>query len=85
MKSKPIGVRFDEKKLELIKKEQQLTSPQQVLNWLLDNYDSAKTWNARIAGQTEAIKKQPEVVITTTQNREMTKYDLERRMKKLGF
>ena len=37
-KSKPIGVRFDLDKLEIIQKEQNLTSVQQVLNYLMDNY-----------------------------------------------
>ena len=37
-KSKPIGVRFDLEKLELIQKEQNLKSPQAVLNYFMDNY-----------------------------------------------
>ena len=37
-KSNPIGVRFDLDKLELIQKEQNLTSAQAVLNYLMDNY-----------------------------------------------
>ena len=37
-KSKPIGVRFDLYKLEMIQKEQNLTSVQQVVNYLMDNY-----------------------------------------------
>jgi len=37
-KTKPIGVRFDLEKLELIQKEQNLKSPQSVLNYLIDNY-----------------------------------------------
>lgn len=37
-KSKPIGVRFDLYKLEMIQKEQKLTSVQQVVNYLMDNY-----------------------------------------------
>ena len=39
-KSKPIGVRFDLEKLELIQKEQNLTSVQQVVNYFLDGYKS---------------------------------------------
>lgn len=39
-KSKPIGVRFDTDKLEMIQKEQNLTSAQQVVNYLMDNYGS---------------------------------------------
>jgi hypothetical protein len=42
-KSKPIGVRFDLEKLELIQKEQNLTSAQSVLNYLMDNYGKIKT------------------------------------------
>jgi hypothetical protein len=42
-KSKPIGVRFDLEKLELIQKEQNLTSAQQVVNYLMDNYGSKET------------------------------------------
>ena len=37
-KSKPIGVRFDLDKLDMIQKEQNLTSVQQVVNYLMDNY-----------------------------------------------
>lgn len=37
-KSKPIGVRFDLEKLDKIQKEQKLTSVQQVVNYLMDNY-----------------------------------------------
>tara|TARA_R110000822_G_scaffold528_2_gene2430 strand:- start:2522 stop:2845 length:324 start_codon:yes stop_codon:yes gene_type:complete len=37
-KSKPIGVRFDLEKLELIQKEQNLASPQAVVNYFLDGY-----------------------------------------------
>ena len=39
-KSKPIGVRFDLCKLDMIQKEQNLTSVQQVVNYLMDNYGS---------------------------------------------
>ena len=42
-KSKPIGVRFDLDKLEIIKKEQNLTSAQSVLNYLMDNYGKTET------------------------------------------
>ena len=37
-KSKPIGVRFDLQKLEIIKIEQNLTSMQSVLDYLMDFY-----------------------------------------------
>jgi len=39
-KSKPIGVRFDLYKLDIIQKEQNLTSVQQVVNYFLDGYKS---------------------------------------------
>jgi hypothetical protein len=42
-KSKPIGVRFDLGKLEMIQKEQNLTSAQSVLNYLMDNYGKTET------------------------------------------
>jgi len=42
-KSKPIGVRFDLERLELIQKEQNLTSAQSVLNYLMDNYGKMET------------------------------------------
>ena len=41
-KSKPIGVRFDLDKLDIIQKEQNLTSVQSVLNYLMDNYGSGQ-------------------------------------------
>jgi len=39
-KSKPIGVRFDIEIFNIIQKEQNLTSAQSVLNYLMDNYGS---------------------------------------------
>ena len=42
-KSKPIGVRFDLDKLDMIQKEQNLTSVQQVVNYLMDNYGPKET------------------------------------------
>jgi hypothetical protein len=41
-KSKPIGVRFDLGKLDMIQKEQNLTSVQQVVNYLMDNYNAKR-------------------------------------------
>ena len=41
-KSKPIGVRFDLDKLDIIQKEQNLTSVQQVVNYFMDNYGKIK-------------------------------------------
>jgi hypothetical protein len=41
-KSKPIGVRFDLDKLEIIQKDQNLTSVQQVVNYFMDNYGKIK-------------------------------------------
>ena len=37
-KSNPIGVRFDIEIFKMIQKEQNLTSAQSVLNYLMDNY-----------------------------------------------
>ena len=42
-KSKPIGVRFDLYKLDMIQKEQNLTSVQQVVNYFMDNYGPKET------------------------------------------
>ena len=42
-KSNPIGVRFDLYKLDMIQKEQNLTSVQQVVNYLMDNYGPKET------------------------------------------
>jgi len=42
-KSKPIGVRFDLYKLDMIQKEQNLTSVQQVVNYFMDNYGKTET------------------------------------------
>ena len=41
-KSNPIGVRFDLEKLEMIQKEQNLKSAQQVVNYLMDIYVKIK-------------------------------------------
>lgn len=41
-KTKPIGVRFDLEKLEFIQKEQNLKTPQAVVNFLIDNYGKIK-------------------------------------------
>jgi hypothetical protein len=51
-KSKPIGVRFDLEKLEMIQKEQNLTSVQQVVNYLMDNYEKTLTPELRHADGT---------------------------------
>ena len=53
-KSKPIGVRFDLDKLDMIQKEQNLTSVQQVVNYLMDNYGKKVQLN------------HPETVLLTT-------------------
>ena len=47
-KSKPIGVRFDLDKLDMIQKEQNLTSVQQVVNYLMDNYGEKEIKNMPI-------------------------------------
>jgi len=39
-KTNPIGIRFDPEKLELVKKEQDLKTPQRVVNWFFDTYQS---------------------------------------------
>ena len=59
-KSKPIGVRFDLNKLEIIQKEQNLTSVQQVVNYLMDNYGKIKPVEEVLAiKRTEYSKKLP--------------------------
>jgi hypothetical protein len=52
-KSKPIGVRFDLEILELIKKEQDLETPQGVLNYLMNNYRGKPSANkpAKVAAK----------------------------------
>ena len=55
-KSKPIGVRFDLEKLELIKKEQNLTSAQSVLNYLMDFY-LAHSQSNKIIAELDNIKR----------------------------
>lgn len=52
-KTKPIGVRFDEETLDLIQKEQNLSSPQRVLNYLMDSYLKS---NSLVAKQEDIIK-----------------------------
>lgn len=37
-KTNPIGIRFEEEKLNLVKEQENLTSPQKVVNFLLDQY-----------------------------------------------
>ena len=55
-KSKPIGVRFDLEKLEMIQKEQNLTSAQSVLNYLMDFY-LAHSQSDKIIAELDNIKK----------------------------
>ena len=55
-KSKPIGVRFDLYKLEMIQKEQNLTSVQQVVNYLMDNY-------GKIASNSEDVRKSVQIPV----------------------
>ena len=54
-KSKPIGVRFDLEKLELIQKEQNLTSMQSVLDYLMDFY-LANIQSDKIIAELDKIK-----------------------------
>lgn len=54
-KSKPIGVRFDLEKLDLIQKEQNLTSMQSVLNYLMDFY-LAHSQSDKIIAELDKIK-----------------------------
>ena len=54
-KSKPIGVRFDLDKLEMIQKEQNLTSMQSVLNYLMDFY-LAHSQSDKIIAEMDKIK-----------------------------
>lgn len=54
-KSKPIGVRFDLDKLEIIQKEQKLTSMQSVLNYLMDFY-LAYSQSDKIIAELDKIK-----------------------------
>ena len=54
-KSKPIGVRFDFEKLELIQKEQNLTSMQSVLDYLMDFY-LAHSQSNKIIAELDKIK-----------------------------
>ena len=54
-KSKPIGVRFDIDKLEMIQKEQNLTSMQSVLDYLMDFY-LAHSQSDKIMSELDKIK-----------------------------
>jgi hypothetical protein len=54
-KSKPIGVRFDIDKLEMIQKEQNLTSMQSVLDYLMDFY-LAHSQSDKIIAELDKIK-----------------------------
>ena len=54
-KSKPIGVRFDLDKLEMIQKEQNLTSMQSVLDYLMDFY-LAHSQSDKIIAELDKIK-----------------------------
>jgi hypothetical protein len=55
MKSKPIGVRFDLDKLDMIQKEQNLTSMQSVLDYLMDFY-LAHSQSDKIIAELDKIK-----------------------------
>ena len=54
-KSKPIGVRFDLCKLDIIQKEQKLTSMQSVLDYLIDFY-LAHSQSDKIIAELDKIK-----------------------------
>ena len=54
-KSKPIGVRFNLEKLEMIQKEQNLTSMQSVLDYLMDFY-LAHSQSDKIIAELDKIK-----------------------------
>lgn len=71
-KSKPIGVRFDLEKLELIQKEQNLKSPQAVLNYFMDNYGKIASNLADNPKIIEVFAKTKEVLKSTkNSNKEM--------------
>jgi hypothetical protein len=55
-KSKPIGVRFDLDKLDMIQKEQNLTSMQSVLDYLMDFY-LAHSQSDKIIAELDKIKR----------------------------
>ena len=64
-KSNPIGVRFDLDKLDMIQKEQNLTSVQQVVNYFMDNYGKIKPVEKVLAIKPiEYPKKAPKPEIT---------------------
>jgi hypothetical protein len=54
-KSKPIGVRFDLHKLDIIQKKQNLTSMQSVLDYLMDFY-LAHSQSDKIIAELDKIK-----------------------------
>jgi hypothetical protein len=72
-KSKPIGVRFDLYKLDMIQKEQNLTSVQQVVNYLMDNYgkkEPQSTFSGYSANEISSIAANyPKVVAIPHENK----------------
>ena len=70
-KTKPIGVRFDEEILALIQKEQNLSSPQRVLNYLMESYLKL---NSLVPKQVDNIKPE-QVVVKNVEALESPKND----------
>lgn len=45
MKTNPIGIRFEERQLELIRKRENLTTPQSIVSFLMNEYE--KIWGVQ--------------------------------------
>lgn len=92
-KTKPIGVRFDEEKLELIKKEQNLVTYQEVLNFLMDNYgkhnnvvkEISKTKEKQIIVELEKQNTINLDKIKPPKNKGESSLEYQIRLKELGF
>jgi len=67
-KTSPIGVRFNIEKLELVKSENDIATPQKVVDFFLDGY--------------EPKKEKPEPIITKTAESAMSRLDALRKIKK---
>lgn len=67
-KTNPIGVRFNIEKLELVKSENNIPTPQKVVDFFLDKY--------------EAKKDKQEPLITKTAESAMSRLDALRKIKK---
>ena len=85
MKTKQIGVRFDQSLLDELKRDGKADTPQKALNYLTDLYRVSGIVDFTPLQKQEPKKLSIPEMVKKNEEKLMSKYDLERRMKKNDF